>query len=98
MRLATNQQTFSIANTALFVLPSNPRRYALRVQSPSAGVLTVRFGDVATTTYGYQIQPAATGTRFCVDEDGEDIQKPVSMIMSVAGPTTIGVIESIVLP
>lgn len=68
------------------------------MSSPAAGTLAIQFRGAAGQTSDFLIQPLTKPTFFCYDNIGELIHHDVSVIMSVAGPTTIAFIEVTQMP
>lgn len=88
----------SVPNTSVQLLGPNPRRHAVVISSPAAGVLTIAFANSVTLDAGIHIHPATLPLILRREYFGDAIGQPIAVISSVAGPTTVGGVEVSALP
>jgi len=94
MHSGTSQVQASIANVDAILLPFNPRRRAVLISSPPAGTLFVSVVGPGAATVGFPVNPTTAALYLTRENVGDAITNEITVAMSVAGPTTIGAIET----
>ena len=81
MRTAHKHHSLAVAVASTVVLPPSPGRRGLHISPPSAGTVSITFGEIAVANTGYTITTGTSGIiRLCSHMGDDHIKGSMNVI------------------